>query len=83
MMEYHLKNRKEVEDFIKNEVLTTSEVKEILNVTRQRLHALVSSEKLKPIKRLRSESLFLRADVEHLQEELKELRKKYRPYDAE
>lgn len=81
MMEYHLKDRQEVEDFIKNEVLTTSEVKEILNVTRQRLHALVNSERLKPVKRLKSESLFLRTDVEQLQKELKELRKKYRPYD--
>jgi len=49
-MEYHLKSRKEVEEFIKNEVLTTAEVKEILNVTRQRLHVLASSGKLKPVK---------------------------------
>jgi hypothetical protein len=83
MMEYHLKDRKEVEDFIRNEVLTSSEVKEFLSITRQRLHALVNSERLKPVKRLKSESLFLRTDVEQLQKELKELRKKYRPYEAE
>lgn len=82
-MEYHLKDRQEVEDFIKNEVLTTSEVKEILNVTRQRLHALVSNGKLKPVKKLSRESLFFRNDVERLAKELKELRKKYRPYDTE
>jgi hypothetical protein len=81
-VKYHLNSRQEVEDFIKNEVLITSEVTEILNVTRQRLHALVSSEKLKPIKRLKRESLFLRTDVEQLQKELKELRKKYRPYET-
>lgn len=80
-MQYHLNSRQEVEDFIRNEVLTTSEVKEILNVTRQRLHALVSAEKLKPIKRLKSESLFLRTDIERLQAELREARKKYRPYE--
>jgi hypothetical protein len=80
-VQYQFNSRQELEDFIRNEVLTTSEVKEILKVTRQRLHALVSSEKLKPIKRLKSESLFLRTDVERLQAELQEARKKYRPYD--
>ena len=82
-MEYHLNSRKEVEEFIKNEVLTTAEVKEILNVTRQRLHVLASSGKLKPVKKLKRESLYLRTDVERVQEELIVLRKKYRPYDSD
>ncbi|MEB3752464.1 hypothetical protein EP10_003379 [Geobacillus icigianus] len=83
MMEYHLKNREEVECFIKNEVLTTSEVVEILGVTRQRISQMISAGKLNPIKKLRGDSLFLRQDIEERKKELEALRKKYRPYDAE
>jgi len=78
-MKYQLNNRKEVEDFIFNEVLTTSEVSEILGVTRQRMYQLISSGKLNPIKKLRGDSLFLRLDVEQKKIELEELRKKYGP----
>ncbi len=83
MMEYHLKNRKEVEDFIRNEVLTTSEVVEILGVTRQRVSQMIAGGKLNPIKKLRGDSLFLRSDIEEKKKELEALRKKYRPYDME
>ncbi|MDF4193895.1 MULTISPECIES: helix-turn-helix domain-containing protein [Bacillus] len=80
-MEYHLKSRKEVEDFIKTEVLTTSEAKEILGVTTTRMSQLISGGKLTPIKKLRGVSLFLRSDIERKKKELEESRKKYRPYD--
>jgi excisionase family DNA binding protein len=79
-MKYQLNNRKEVEDFVHNEVLTTSEVAEILGVTRQRISQLVSSGKLIAIKKLHGDKLFLRTDVEQKKIELEELRKKYRPY---
>ncbi|MBW7652033.1 helix-turn-helix domain-containing protein [Anoxybacillus sp. ST4] len=82
-MKYHFTSRKELEDFIKNEVLTTSEVVEILGVTRQRVSQMISSGKLNPIKKLRGDSLFLRQDIEERKKELEALRKKYRPYDAE
>ncbi|MCL9970339.1 helix-turn-helix domain-containing protein [Anoxybacillus kestanbolensis] len=82
-MQYHFTSRKELEDFIKNEVLTTSEVVEILGVTRQRVSQMISSGKLNPIKKLRGDSLFLRQDIEERKKELEALRKKYRPYDAE
>ncbi|MBW7976602.1 helix-turn-helix domain-containing protein [Bacillus velezensis] len=80
-MEYHLKNRQEVEDFIKTEVLTTPEAKEILGVTTTRMSQLISNGKLTPIKKLRGVSLFLRSDIERKKKELEESRKKYRPYD--
>ncbi|AVI28280.1 helix-turn-helix domain-containing protein [Bacillus velezensis] len=80
-MEYHLKSRKEVEDFIKTEVLTTPEAKEILGVTTTRMSQLISGGKLTPIKKLRGVSLFLRSDIERKKKELEESRKKYRPYD--
>jgi excisionase family DNA binding protein len=82
-MEHHFTSRKELEDFIKNEVLTTSEVSEFLGVTRQRVSQMISAGKLKPIKKLRGDSLFLRIDIEEKKKELEVLRKKYRPYDAE
>lgn len=78
-MEYHLKDRKEVEEFIKNEVLSTSEVVEILGVTRQRISQMIAAGKLQPIKKLRSDTLFLRKDIEEKKKELESLRKKYRP----
>ncbi|MCY8911050.1 DNA-binding protein [Bacillus atrophaeus] len=80
-MEYHLKSRQEVEDFIKTEVLTTPEAKEILGVTTTRMSQLISGGKLMPIKKLRGVSLFLRSDIERKKKELEESRKKYRPYD--
>lgn len=82
-MQYHFTSRKELEDFIKNEVLATSEVVEILGVTRQRVSQMISAGKLNPIKKLRGDSLFLRQDIEERKKELEALRKKYRPYDAE
>ncbi|MCY8123333.1 DNA-binding protein, partial [Bacillus spizizenii] len=40
-MEFHLRGRQEVEDFIHNEVLSTTEVAEILDVNKQRMSALI------------------------------------------
>ncbi|WP_437132684.1 helix-turn-helix domain-containing protein [Bacillus atrophaeus] len=80
-MEYHLKSRQEVEDFIKTEVLTTPEAQEILGVKRARMYQLIRDDKLVPIKKLEKVSLFLRSDVEQKKKELEASRKKYRPYD--
>lgn len=80
-MQYVFNSREEVEEFIRNEVLTTSEAVEILGITRQRMSKLISDGKLTPVKKLRGDSLFLRSDIEQKKVELEELRKKYRPYD--
>ncbi|ASS88628.1 DNA-binding protein [Geobacillus sp. Manikaran-105] len=82
-MSYHFASRKELEDFIKSEVLGVAETLEILNVTYQRLSKLIESGRIVPIKSFQKDKLFFRDDVETLAKELKELRKKYRPYDAE
>lgn len=74
-------NESEKVKFIQKEVLTTTEVGEILGVTRQRLSALVSSGKLKPVKKVGTVALFLLQHVQALEKELKEGRKKYRPYE--
>ncbi|HDR4907004.1 DNA-binding protein [Bacillus thuringiensis] len=80
-MKYHLNSRKEVEDFINSEVLTTSEAMQILDVNRSRMSALVKAGKLSPVKKTSNVSLFLKSDIESKKEELEVLRVKYRPYD--
>ncbi|MER0468089.1 MULTISPECIES: helix-turn-helix domain-containing protein [Bacillus] len=77
-MEFHLRGRQEVEDFIHNEVLSTTEVAEILDVNKQRMSALINTERIIPVKKIGRTSLFLRQDVEDLKKEL-EANQKYRP----
>ncbi|MCY8488740.1 helix-turn-helix domain-containing protein [Bacillus atrophaeus] len=77
-MEFHLRGRQEVEDFINKEVLSTTEVAEILNVNKQRMSALINTERIIPVKKIGRTSLFLRQDVETLKKEL-EANQKYRP----
>jgi len=80
-MEYHLKNRKQVEDFIQNEVFTSTEAQEILNVNRQRMSKLFEDGRIQPMKKTGRVTLFLKNEVEQLKRDLEEGRKKYRPYD--
>ncbi|AVM25528.1 helix-turn-helix domain-containing protein [Bacillus pumilus] len=74
-------NEHEKVKFIQEEVLTSAEVCEVLDVTRQRLSALINSGKLKPVKKVGTVALFLLQHVQVLKKELEEGRKKYRPYD--
>lgn len=67
--------------FIMNEVLTTPEAIEFLNISRARLSSMIKNEKIKPVKKLGCVSLFLLEDLAEKKQELIELRKKYRPYD--
>ncbi|KKK10329.1 helix-turn-helix domain-containing protein [Bacillus sp. L_1B0_12] len=78
-MEYHLKNRQQVEDFVQNEVLTSSEAREILNVNRQRLSKLIEDGRIQPLKKTGKVTLFLKNDINQLKAEL-EKRIKYRPF---
>ncbi|MGI2826046.1 helix-turn-helix domain-containing protein [Bacillus cytotoxicus] len=80
-MKYHLNSREEVENFIRNEVLTTPEAMEILEISRARMSAMIKAGKLVPIKKLGNVSLFLRKDIAEKKKELEVLRAKYRPYD--
>lgn len=80
-MEYHLKNRQQVEDFMKNEVLTSSEAQEILEVNKQRMSKLHTDGRVSPIKKLGKTVLFLKSDIEQLKKELEIGRKKYRPFE--
>ncbi|QEO61618.1 helix-turn-helix domain-containing protein [Bacillus altitudinis] len=80
-MEYHLKNRQQVEDFIQNEVLTSTEAQEILEVNKQRMSKLIKDGRLQPIKRVGKITLFLKLDIDQFKKELLEGRKKYRPFE--
>lgn len=68
-------------EFIVNEVLTTPEAIEYLDISRARMSTLIKQGKIKPIKKFGCVSLFLREDLIDKKKELIELRKKYRPYD--
>ncbi|MFY0518521.1 helix-turn-helix transcriptional regulator [Lysinibacillus sp. UGB7] len=72
------------DDFIKlvqSEILTTSEVLDELQISRQALNSLVKRGKLVPVKELSRDKLYLREDIESRKEAAKELHTKYRPYD--
>ncbi|MCY8522896.1 helix-turn-helix domain-containing protein [Bacillus atrophaeus] len=73
--------RKRKINFIQEEVLTAAEAGELLGITRQRLSTLVTSGKLKPVKKVGTVALFLLGHVLSLKKELETGRKKYRPYD--
>ncbi|WP_026593013.1 helix-turn-helix domain-containing protein [Bacillus sp. UNC437CL72CviS29] len=81
-MNYQLNSRQEVEDFVRNEVLTAPEAIEILGITRARMSQLIKQGKITPVKKLDKVSLFLRVDVEEKRKELETLREKYQPYNA-
>ena len=84
MATYHFNNKEELMKFMENDILTVTEASEIMGFSRQRFNKLVSEGRLIPImkaKSTKSPNLFLRSDVEQLQQELKGLREKYRPYE--
>ena len=77
MTEYKVTNKDEFIKLIQSELLTSAEVAEELQITRQALSSLVKRGKLVPVK----EMLFLREDILARKEAAKELQAKYRPYD--
>ncbi|AJQ62686.1 hypothetical protein BTT_63750 (plasmid) [Bacillus thuringiensis serovar morrisoni str. 4AA1] len=80
-MNWKFSSKEEMENFIKNEVLTTSEVAEILGIGRDRVNRLIREGKLKPLKKVGSVCLFMRSYILEKELEYKKLRLKYRPYD--
>ncbi|QAR55084.1 DNA-binding protein [Bacillus aerophilus] len=67
--------------FIQDEVLKIAEAGELLGVTRQRLSALVTAGKLKPVKKIGAVNLFLRDHVEVQKKEIEAGRKNTGRYD--
>lgn len=62
-MPYNFQTRNDLINFISNEVLTTSEVIELLGYSRQYVNQLVKKEKLIPIKKVGNTTLFFKSDV--------------------
>ncbi|MGG2114033.1 helix-turn-helix domain-containing protein [Lysinibacillus pakistanensis] len=81
MKEYKVDNKDEFIKLVQTEILTTSEVLEELQISRQALNSLVKRGKLVPVKELSRDRLYLREDIESRKEAAKELQTKYRPYD--
>ena len=81
MKTYKVDTKEEFITLVQSEILTSSEVLEELQVSRQALNSLVKRGKLVPVKELSRDKLFLREDIEGRKEASKELFNKYRPYD--
>ncbi|GAB0169478.1 helix-turn-helix domain-containing protein [Lysinibacillus sp. CTST325] len=81
MTEYKVDNKNEFIKLVQSEILTTSEVIEELQISRQALNSLVKRGKLVPVKELTRDKLYLKEDIESRKEAAKELQTKYRPYD--
>lgn len=62
-MSYNFKAKEDLIDFISSEVLTTSEVIELLDCSRQYVNQLVNQGKLVSIKRVGNTTLFFKPDV--------------------
>jgi len=80
-MEYNISNKEEFINLVRTEILTSSEVLDELQISRQALNSLVKRGKLFPVKELSRDKLFLKEDIEKRKEASKELYNKYRPYD--
>lgn len=64
-------------EFVKNEILFTSEAIEILGISRSRMNMLLKKGQLEPIRRTTGVNLFLRDDIVKKKEELTRKRKQY------
>lgn len=74
-MEYQFKTKQDFIAYLSSEVIDTSEASEILGCSRQNLSYHVTRGNLVPIKHLKKEMLFLKADILSLNERMS-LRKK-------
>lgn len=74
--------REDVEEFIKSEVINTTEAIEILGISRVRIGQLINEGKIKCIKRTKTDTLFFRKDVEERAQEAKRLKGKFSPKNS-
>lgn len=69
----------DIHQWVRDNVLTTPEAIEYLEISRARLSHMIRNGKIVPIKKLGCTSIFLKSDLEKKKEELTVLRLKYRP----
>ncbi|MGO0657562.1 helix-turn-helix domain-containing protein [Bacillus mycoides] len=67
--------------WVYDNVMTTPEAIEYLEISRARMSHMIKNGKIVPVKKQGCVSLFLREDLEKKKEELVALRKVYRPYE--
>ena len=63
-MNLEFKNREQLEKFMNEEILNTTDVTQMLGCSRQYLFKLVKMGKLNPIKVMQKDKLFLKSDIE-------------------
>ncbi|MFC3802819.1 helix-turn-helix domain-containing protein [Cohnella sp. GCM10012308] len=73
---FNFESKEALAEWIAHEVVSTAEAAELLNCSRQNLHAFVTSGKLTPIKETNRERLFWRSDVLARKEEASKYKKK-------
>lgn len=78
-MKYKFNSTEELIAFLRDNLLSTNEVTEILNVSKARVGQMVRDGKLFVIKE--QPKIFLKESIMERKREQDELRKKYRPYD--
>lgn len=78
-MKYEFKSTEELLDFLNENLLSTVETAEILEVSKARVGHMVKDGKLIPAKD--QPKMFLKETVLERKQEQEDLRKKYRPYD--
>lgn len=76
-MRLHFESDEDLRAYIAEQVLTSPEVLEMLNVTKPRLHAMLAQGKFKPFKDISQIRLFFREDIEHALVELERNRARY------
>ncbi len=62
-MKINFESRDDLIKFIQEELIDTSEAAQILGCSRQNISDLIKRGKLKPVKILRQERVFFRADI--------------------
>ncbi|MDG4850517.1 DNA-binding protein [Peribacillus frigoritolerans] len=82
MTDYYIMEKFDPEQFVMDEVLTSTECIELLGITRARLSALIRKKKIVPIKKAGIQ-LYLKQDMLKKKAELEALRIKYRPWEHE
>lgn len=80
MTDYYIMEKFDLNKFVMEEVLTSTECIELIGITRARLSSLIKTKKITPIKKAGIQ-LYLKQDMLKKKAELEELRRRYRPYE--
>ncbi|HDR8058666.1 TPA: DNA-binding protein [Bacillus cereus] len=68
---YKFETKDDLIRFIQNEIVNTSEALEILGCSRQNLSYMVQTEKVKPIKEMSRDRLYLKEDILKSKEQMR------------